>query len=579
LTFRIKSLEQRLVVFLLLPVALLLFLTGFLGFLYARNVMLREWREAAVLKLERAAHHLEMRLTRPVEWIQLFHSTAGGRGGPMIQAWLLDQIRRMDGVTSVDLQWLQTPEGAAPPAVRGPGKPGGSGGPGTRFHQGKIAEVTSPRLDARTGETSVDLVSELKDEDGDVVGRLRVSVGFDYLMQDLVKLGWWQSDQACLVDISGHYLAHTSEMTERSHLGETGDPLEAALLREMKEKPFGTVMGPGNPPKMVGGFYRIPQADWAVVMLAPGEKVLSPIIQFRTYYFLAGAICIFLILLLIRITGVGMARSIRELSTAADRIARGHYGEPLQVRTSDEIGRLTRSFNQMVEGLKERDFISNTFGRYVDQEVARELLKKPEARRLGGEKRMVAILMSDIRGFTPLADSMKPEGTIKFLNQYFARMIETVQRHKGIIVDFFGDGLLVFFDPLDGPVPPAIRNSVRCALDMQSAMEALNREMAVQSLPKLQVGVGVNAGEVVVGNIGSEQRAKYGIVGSPVNMTERIQAAAGGGEVVISETVLAPLSEEVRIKRSFHARLRGIDGESSLHVVDGMSDPPASARA
>lgn len=572
MTPRIKSLEQRLVVFVLLPVALLLFLTGFLGFLYARTILLREWREAAVLKLERAAHHLEMRLTRPMEWIHAFHSTAEGRGGPLIQAWLVEQIRRMEGVTAVDLQWLQDPGGLPHPGMPGPGMGLGMGPQGMRFSRGRIAAVEPPSLDARTGETSVDLVSELKNEAGEMMGKLRVSVGFAYLMQDLVQLGWWQSDQACIVDLSGHYLAHTSEMKGRGHLGETGDTLETALLREMKVKPFGTVMGPGSPPKTVAGFYRISQAPWALVIMAPGEKVLSPMIRFRTYYFLAGAISILLIILLIRYTGGGMVRSIRELSSAAGRIARGDYGEPLQVRSSDEMGRLIRSFNEMVEGLRERDFISNTFGRYIDQDVAKELLKKPEARRLGGAKRMVAILMCDIRGFTPLADSMKPEGTLKILNQYLAHVIETIQKQKGIIVDFLGDGLLAFFDPLDGPVLPALRSSVRCALEIQTAVKTLNRELAAQSLPEVSVGVGVNAGEVVVGNIGSEYRAKYGIVGSPVNMTERIQSAAEGGEVVVSETVYTPLSEELHIQRSFKAKLKGLDTETTLFLVEGIAD-------
>jgi class 3 adenylate cyclase len=402
------------------------------------------------------------------------------------------------------------------------------------------------------------------------VARLRVSLSFDYLMQDILKLGWGQSDQACLVDDSGHYLAHTKELGDRPHLTEAGDTVEGAIFEAMKVKPFGTVLGPGQPPKMVGGFYKITEAPWTIVMFAPGEKILSPIIKFQFYYFLAGLACVALILLLIRRIGGGMARSIRELSIAAGRIAGGSYGEPLQARTSDEMGHLIQSFNKMVEGLKERDFISNTFGRYVDHEIAKEILSKPEAGKLGGEKRLVSILMCDIRGFTPISDSLKPEGTIKILNYYFSRMIERVQKHKGIIVDFFGDGFLAFFDPLDGDALPVLRNAVRCALDMQASMEELNLALKSEGLPELQMGIGVNAGEVVVGNIGSESRAKYGIVGSPVNITQRIQSVAKGGEVVISDAVLSPLIGEVRINRSFASCLKGTDGETRLFIVDGF---------
>lgn len=561
----IKSLEQRLALFLLLPVALLLFLTGFLGFLYARNIMLHEWREAAILKLQRAAHQLDMRLRRPMDWIQMMQAAAGGRGGPITQDWFLDPLREMDGVTRVNLRWVEERTDARPPGMYGMGR--GM----MRFHRAGVLHVTSPHLDTRSGKEAVDIITELKDEAGEVVGRLEVSVAFEYLMQDITKLGWWQSDQACLVDESGLYLAHTKEMAGRHRLGETKDPLELALLQDMKEKPFGTRLGPGSPPSLVGGFYKISGAPWAIIMFAPGEKILGPMIQFRFYYFLAGGLCVLLILILIRLVGGSLVRSIRELSGAAKRVASGDYGQPLKARTSDEMGQLIRGFNAMVEGLRNRDFISNTFGRYVDQEFAREILKRPEAARLGGEKRPVAVLMSDIRGFTSLADSLKPEGTMLILNHYFTYMVGPVQKHKGIIIDFFGDGLLVFFDPLDGPVVPVLRNAVRCALDMQSDMVLFNAELKAQGLPQFQMGIGINAGEVVVGNIGTEYRAKYGIVGTPVNLTERIQAQAGGGEVVISDAVLQPLAAELIVRRSFSSQLKGIQEETRLHVVQGLN--------
>jgi class 3 adenylate cyclase len=265
-----------------------------------------------------------------------------------------------------------------------------------------------------------------------------------------------------------------------------------------------------------------------------------------------------------------MVRSVGQISRAAEQVAGGKYGDPLSVKTRDEIGQLTQSFNTMVQGLKERDFISNTFGRYVDQEIARELMRRPEASRLGGEKREVAILMSDLRDFTPLSETLSPDVTIRMLNRYFSRIIETIQKHQGIIVDFFGDALLVFFDPLEGPIVPVINRSIDCALEMQRIMEIFNAENRAEDLPELKMGIGVNAGEVVVGNIGSETRAKYGIVGSAVNVTQRIQSEAEGGEVVISESVYSAARDQVTIKKSFEAQLKGIQGNVKLYVVVGL---------
>jgi adenylate cyclase len=171
----------------------------------------------------------------------------------------------------------------------------------------------------------------------------------------------------------------------------------------------------------------------------------------------------------------------------------------------------------------------------VDQEIARKLLSRPEASQLGGVKREVVILFADIRDFTPIAETLSPEATIHLVNRQFARMIDVIQAHRGIIVDFLGDAILAFFDPMDGPMEPMVQRAISSALKLQTVMEAEN--LAEPEYPALYMGVGLHAGKVVVGNIGSESRAKYGIIGPAVNLTNRIQGQAQGREVVVSEAV------------------------------------------
>jgi class 3 adenylate cyclase len=266
-----------------------------------------------------------------------------------------------------------------------------------------------------------------------------------------------------------------------------------------------------------------------------------------------------------------MVSAIRRISRKAAQVARGDYGEPLEVQSQDEIGQLTKSFNEMVVGLRERDLLSNTFGRYMDQEIAQKLMQRPEATRLGGEKRQVVIMFSDIRGFTPIAETLSPEATIQLVNGYFSQMVEVLRRHHGIIIDFLGDAILAFFDPLDGPLVPVVRDALHCALEMQQNMPEVNLAGVGQQLPPLHMGIGLHAGEVVVGNIGSETRAKYGIVGAAVNLAHRLQAQARGGEVVISEAVYRLVQSEVKISREFEARLKGIQKPVPLFVVENLT--------
>ena len=563
----IKSLQRRLSLLVLLPVALVLLFIGIFGFIYMRGTLFAEWQDASIVKLQRAAHQIDMKLGRITDWLYVFHHTSEGRGGPLIQDWIMEQLQDMKGVERAELKWEEGHDPEPAVMMRMGGRSSGERRM-MRFQKAKPFEVTSPHFDAQTGEETVNLISLLKDESDKVVGTIEVTVRFEYLLEGVKEFGWWQTDQACLIDEDGKYLCHTKAIMKKGIVfGETDDPFERSLLEAIQEKPYGTVLGPGAPPDEVGGFYRLRHAPWTIVLFADGKTVLAPIIQFRNYYFAGGALAILIILLLIRSSVGKMVHSFTAISKTAEKVATGDYGKPIPVRGRDEIAQLTQSFNTMVEGLKERDFIANTFGRYVDQGIAKELLNRPEAVRLGGQKREVAILMSDIRGFTPLSETLAPEEIIRFLNRYFSRLIQIIQEHQGIIVDFFGDAVLVFFDPFDAPVRPMIQKAVGCAFKMQGSMKEFNREMLSENLPSLEMGIGINAGVVVVGNIGSETRAKYGIVGSPVNLTQRIQSTAEEGEVVISDSVYKHVPDDVRVKRKFRIKLKGVQEESTLYGV------------
>jgi hypothetical protein len=234
------TLNQRFFFFLLLPVALLLFLMGLVGFLFAKETMLAQWREGAIVKLQRAAHHIDMRLSAPIELINMFHVTGRERSNAVVQEWIFEQLKDLEGVTEVRIESFDHERQSSLVLSQGPQAERREMISSLRAN---IAEVTLPQYDARTGDKTVTLISELKDESRQLAGRLKVSLRFDYLMQDIINLGWWQSDLACLVDKSGRYLAHSKAMQGRTRLGETKDPLEVRVLENMQTRASGTLLG------------------------------------------------------------------------------------------------------------------------------------------------------------------------------------------------------------------------------------------------------------------------------------------------------------------------------------------------
>lgn len=559
-----KTLQRQLLFSLLLPVALLLMGVGYLGFLYARQNLLQEWQQAAVLHLQRAAHYLDMRLSLPLSWMESFPQVGSSPHGQDTQVWILEHLRKLPGVVGVNLTWSGSPREEIVPTGLTPPLP-----PRAKL----VTALSPPRFLYEKGEDFLTITGDLLDRDGHTLGSLQTKVSFHYLMEDVLSLGWAQSYKACLVDNQGRYLAHTNpQMQGMMHLGETGDRLDLAVLKDLQTKASGTILGSGHPPGEVIGFYHLHTAPWVILLYARGDQIFEPITRFRFIYFASGAVCLVLILLLIRWGLSPVLNSIRQLSQRAMLVAQGGYGEPLTTERQDEIGQLMHSFNDMIAGLQERDVIRNTFGRYVDPKIARKLLKRPQSLLLGGEKRQVAILFADLREFTPLAQGLSPEATVHLLNRFFSRMVDVIQTHEGIIVDFLGDEIMAFFDPLEEPLTQVMTQAYRCALDMQAALAGLNAQADALSLPLLEMGVGLHTGEVVVGNIGSETRTKYGIVGSAVNVAHRIQSEASGGEVVLSETAYQQLPGKPRCTRTFTAHLKGLQEPVNLCVVEGSPE-------
>jgi sigma-B regulation protein RsbU (phosphoserine phosphatase) len=265
-----------------------------------------------------------------------------------------------------------------------------------------------------------------------------------------------------------------------------------------------------------------------------------------------------------------LTRPLAALTAGVARVAAGALDQTLAVRSRDEIGRLTEAFNEMVEGLRQRDFIRNTFGRYVSPEVAKAILESPEGLRFGGEKRVVTILMSDLRGYTRFAEDGDPAWVMEVLNGYLSRMTEIVVEHGGTINEFIGDAIFaVYGAPL--AYGDHAERAAATALAMQRAMAEINAANAAQGLPRFEMGIGVHTGEAVVGNIGSEARAKYAVVGSAVNTAARVESATVGGQIYLSAAALAPIQPLAEVGPPVSVQVKGLSEPLVLHELRGLS--------
>jgi sigma-B regulation protein RsbU (phosphoserine phosphatase) len=355
--FTPKSLQQRFAAFILFPVAVLIIGMGTIGFIYARNALLEQWGEAALLKLERAAHQIDMRLSKPKDWLATLHETAAMAQLDPSRNLIVQQLKATPGVVRVSVTAGTAVEGLAPLKVRQPlagsqSQAMGMHGHMRTRHMDGLA-ITPPIYDSETESPTVSMLSDLNDENGQPVGRIDVVLSFGYLMGAIVPSSWWQSEKAFLVDDQGRILTAATH-TKRKQLGETGNALELATLAALKGTSSGTVIGTGHPPDEVSGFYRLKEAPWHLVLFAPGQTVLSPIIQFRLYYFITVTFFVLFILVLIRWVTGRTTDSIKEITFATRNVARGTYDEPLIARTRDEVGELITNFNAMTLQLEER---------------------------------------------------------------------------------------------------------------------------------------------------------------------------------------------------------------------------------
>jgi adenylate cyclase len=257
-----------------------------------------------------------------------------------------------------------------------------------------------------------------------------------------------------------------------------------------------------------------------------------------------------------------ITRPLQRLRFAAQALAAGDTSARVRVTTRDEVADLARAFNHMSESLSQKDRVESAFRRYVSDHVLREVLDTQEPVKLRGESREVTILFIDVRNYTQMAHSLGPERIVAHLNEAFELMTNRLLEHGATVDKYIGDAVLAYFGaPIESP--DHVERAVAAAIAIQRSVEERNRKLESEGQPyePLDVGIGIQVGPVVVGNIGSEFKMDFTVIGDAVNVANRLQKLAGPGEIMISADVRSRLGNRVRVS------------PLGAHLLEGREEP------
>jgi class 3 adenylate cyclase len=577
-----KTLRSKFLLFILVPAIIGLLVLSVLSYLSARGLLLSQMKEAGLNFLQASAERISGRIGQIRSILQvmalaenLVKKSEGERRRLFVK--LSDMLG--ENVTSVFMgfpngKFIRAKTDPLPADYDPRKRPWYIEAVG--LPPGVMDGLTTPYLDASTKRPVITIYRKVLKNDGSLLGVIGVDVDVASTSQSLMeRVPLLAGGQPILVNTDATVLLHPDDGMIGMGIGSTGESLDMKISEDIKnpETQYGQYLGERLGGRWYMGFHRIGETKACILLMVPIEKMPEPLrwLTFR----MGGLATLFVIgvFIVLVIMTKRVSRPIVDLTASTVKvIEEDSYQEPLEVKSRDEVGRLTTAFNSMMEGLRQRDFIRDTFGRYVTKEVVTELLDTPDGLKLGGEKREVTIMFTDLRGFTPLSERLSPDEVIGILNRYLGKMADIVSQYEGTVNEFAGDGLLAFFGaPIkrdDGPV-----RTVACAVAMQLAMEDINRQNRELGLPPIAMGVGINTGEVIVGNVGSENRTKYGAVGHHINLASRVEGTTIGGQILITPSTYERVKDTVIVQSARSFKFKGVDQDVTLYEVVGVREP------
>jgi adenylate cyclase len=275
------------------------------------------------------------------------------------------------------------------------------------------------------------------------------------------------------------------------------------------------------------------------------------------------------------LVSAGVTRPVRRLLEGAKAVEAGNLDGEVPITSKDEIGHLTTAFNQMVEQLRLKERIRETFGKYIDPRIVEGLIDRPMLA-AEGQRRVMTVLFCDVRGFTSTSEGMTPQGLVKVMNRYFSTMSGPIRDHEGIIDKYIGDAIMAYWGPPFTDDAAQARLASLAALKMLELVPRLRTELpellGIRSLPhSFDLRIGIATGEVLVGSIGSEFMMNYTVMGDTVNLASRLEGANKeyGGRILVSEATLAAASDAVEAREIDRVAVLGQNRPQAVFEIMG----------
>jgi adenylate cyclase len=344
-----------------------------------------------------------------------------------------------------------------------------------------------------------------------------------------------------VVDYAGRVVAHPDPALVKIAASLADQPLVASLLKAATDNLQTRFSAPdpvtGKATEYLGAFRKLSLGQLGVASTVPADTVYAAALRITQQNTELTGVVLLLSILAVWFFARSVTRPVLRLVQAARQIESGQFELDIRPTSRDELGLLTDSFAAMGRGLAERERVKETFGKFVNKEIAEQALKGNL--KLGGSRRVATIFFSDIRSFTAISETMEPEAVVEFLNEYMTRMVDCIEATGGVVDKFIGDAIMgVWGAPVSKGSPQAdALAALDAMLRMRASLIEFNADRGGPGKPLIRIGCGLNTGPCLAGQIGSHQRMEYTVIGDAVNLASRLEALNKpfGTDILISQ--------------------------------------------